>query len=150
MFGQYVNDLPSPFYASAISQGRIERFLVDAITEISGGRLEIERGVTAESFAYEATLDKDLTAYPIQLTLRTLSDSEADPVPAAGCFGGRDVIANGNLPPDEISQEPDPKKCPGHVEVVRAKYLIGCDGAHSWLRYQLNYKTQGVLTNSVW
>ncbi|KAK3937423.1 FAD binding domain-containing protein [Diplogelasinospora grovesii] len=34
-------------------------------------------------------------------------------------------------------------------ELVRAKYIVGCDGAHSWLRKQLNVALEGDLTDSV-
>ena len=36
------------------------------------------------------------------------------------------------------------------VEVVKAKYVIGCDGAHSWTRRQLGIKMVGDATNFVW
>jgi phenol 2-monooxygenase len=31
----------------------------------------------------------------------------------------------------------------GNLEVVRAKYVVGCDGAHSWVRSQLGYTMEG-------
>lgn len=34
-------------------------------------------------------------------------------------------------------------------EIVRAKYIVGCDGAHSWLRKQLQVQLKGDLTDSV-
>jgi phenol 2-monooxygenase (NADPH) len=36
-----------------------------------------------------------------------------------------------------------------HVEEVRAKYVVGCDGAHSWTRTQLGVTLEGDLTDSV-
>lgn len=36
------------------------------------------------------------------------------------------------------------------VEVVRARYVVGCDGAHSWTRRQLGIKMVGDATNFVW
>ncbi|KAI5381154.1 hypothetical protein J4E82_000354 [Alternaria postmessia] len=148
--GDYVNDLPSPFLATTISQGRIERFILDSIAEVSNGGFKVERGVVAESLVYDASQENNPHNYPIQLTLRTLSDIEANPPPAPGAFGGRDVIAKGNLPDDEVHQESGTSGSPGHVELVKAKYVIGCDGAHSWLRQQLNYKLEGASAHSVW
>ncbi|KAK4239004.1 FAD binding domain-containing protein [Achaetomium macrosporum] len=40
----------------------------------------------------------------------------------------------------------------GHGQVeerIRAKYVVGCDGAHSWLRKQLDVALEGDLTDSV-
>ncbi|KAF1943354.1 putative phenol 2-monooxygenase [Clathrospora elynae] len=146
----YVDDLPSPFLPTTISQGRIERFIIDGIDEISQGKFQVERGVMADTFTYDASLENDPNGYPIELTLRTLSDSEANPKPAPGAFGGRDVVAKGNMPRDELTHPTAPKEAPGTVEVVKARYLIGCDGGHSWLRRQLDYKTEGSTTDSVW
>lgn len=36
------------------------------------------------------------------------------------------------------------------TEVIKAKYLVGCDGAHSWTRRQLNIQMVGDQTNWVW
>ncbi|CAE6375702.1 unnamed protein product [Rhizoctonia solani] len=38
----------------------------------------------------------------------------------------------------------------GNLEVVRAKYVVGCDGAHSWVRSQLGYTMEGDHSNAVW
>ena len=34
-----------------------------------------------------------------------------------------------------------------NCENVRAKYVVGCDGAHSWVRHQLNIPMEGDSTN---
>jgi phenol 2-monooxygenase len=39
---------------------------------------------------------------------------------------------------------------PGRQEVVHAKYVVGSDGAHSWLRKNLNIGFHGDLTDSTW
>jgi phenol 2-monooxygenase len=133
-----------------LSQGRIERFLIDAMEEISDSKLQVERGVVADAFAYDGTQEKNPNGYPIELVLRTLSDSEANPEPAHGSLGGRDNIAKANLPRDETGYTYSPKQLPGTVERVRTKYLIGCDGARSWLRNQLKYKMEGASTTTTW
>lgn len=35
-------------------------------------------------------------------------------------------------------------------EVIRAKYVIGADGARSWMRNQLGFSMEGAQTRSVW
>jgi phenol 2-monooxygenase len=145
-----VADLPSPFLPHTITQGRIERFLLDAIEGLSDSALQIERGTEVTSFDYEPSLESAANSHPLKLTLRTLSGDEADPLPAPGAFGGRNIVAEGNMPRDELSRVIRRQGTPGSIEIVKAKYLIGCDGAHSWLRTQLGFKVLGASTDSVW
>ena len=35
-------------------------------------------------------------------------------------------------------------------EVLKAKYVIGCDGAHSWTRVQLGFQMEGEQTEYIW
>jgi hypothetical protein len=76
-----VADLPSPFLPHTITQGRIERFLLDAIEGLSDSALQIERGTEVTSFDYEPSLESAANSHPLNLTLRTLSGDEADPLP---------------------------------------------------------------------
>ncbi|KAL7280442.1 hypothetical protein ACG7TL_005372 [Trametes sanguinea] len=39
---------------------------------------------------------------------------------------------------------------PGHSEVVHAKFVLGADGAHSWVRKTLGIGAEGAMTDSVW
>lgn len=141
--------LPSPFVNLTLSQGRIERFLVDNIEE-TWGTLNVERGVSAESFTYNSSLQDDHDAYPIKVTLRTLSDTEANDTIVSYGYGGRHIISKNNLAEDELKvlESASPRR-PG-TEVVEARYLVGADGAHSWLRHNLGYKTQGAGLDSLW
>ncbi|KAL2022367.1 hypothetical protein VTK56DRAFT_5434 [Thermocarpiscus australiensis] len=43
----------------------------------------------------------------------------------------------------------EPSGCSDTDEYVRAKYVVGCDGARSWLRKQLGVSLEGDLTDSV-
>ncbi|CUA74784.1 hypothetical protein RSOLAG22IIIB_11473 [Rhizoctonia solani] len=38
----------------------------------------------------------------------------------------------------------------GKLEAIRAKYVIGCDGAHSWVRSQLGHIMEGDHSSAVW
>ncbi|CAE6361809.1 unnamed protein product [Rhizoctonia solani] len=38
----------------------------------------------------------------------------------------------------------------GEIETVRAQYLLGCDGAHSWIRAQLGIQMVGETSDQVW
>lgn len=41
-------------------------------------------------------------------------------------------------------------KSTGTQETIYAKYVVGCDGAHSWLRKHLKINFVGDLTDSTW
>ncbi|KAM0117209.1 hypothetical protein ACP6JC_006222 [Aspergillus fumigatus] len=140
----------SPFGNCLLNQGRIERFILDAIRDCSD--LEVERGVIAESLEYDEALENSSDAYPITVTLRTLSEEDANPSPAHGGSGGvRNGLFRSNITPDDWDDLiRKSKERPGNVETVKAKYLIGCDGAHSWTRKQLNIPFEGSTTEHIW
>ncbi|PYI29863.1 putative phenol 2-monooxygenase [Aspergillus indologenus CBS 114.80] len=144
---QVTTDLePNPPYAiAALSQGRIERFLLDAIAEHSN--LEVERGVIGESLEYDEGLESDPQAYPITLRLRTLSEEEASPAPAHG-ISDRSLNHSVNVD-DQMDTIQHRKHKVGTVETLKAKYVIGCDGAHSWTRKQLNIPFEGSTTDHI-
>ncbi|KAJ5575128.1 hypothetical protein N7450_009027 [Penicillium hetheringtonii] len=137
-----------------LTQGRIERFVIDAIREYSD--LEVERGIIAESFGYDENLENDLDAYPIMVKLRTLSDEEANPAHLITSTNGSGrQMANGQgrgslLPDDwdELIQKSRHRKT--RTETVKAKFIIGCDGAHSWTRKQVNIPLEGSVTDHIW
>ncbi|GIK04641.1 hypothetical protein Aspvir_008724 [Aspergillus viridinutans] len=140
----------SPFGNCLLNQGRIERFILDAIKDCSD--LEVERGVIAESLECDETLENRSDAYPVTVTLRTLGEEEANPSCSDGGSGGvRNGLLRSNITPDDWDDLiKKSKERPGNVETVKAKYLIGCDGAHSWTRKQLNIPFEGSTTEHIW
>lgn len=60
----------------------------------------------------------------------------------------------------DVDLKDDPEKHPvtvtlednrtGTQETIQAKYVVGCDGAHSWLRKHLDIGFVGDLTDSTW
>ena len=36
------------------------------------------------------------------------------------------------------------------VEIIKAKYLLGCDGGHSWTRRQVGLPLEGEQSDHVW
>ncbi|PYH64223.1 putative phenol 2-monooxygenase [Aspergillus vadensis CBS 113365] len=132
----------SPYRMALLSQGRIERFFLDVIRDASN--IDVERGVIGESLGYDESLENDPQAYPITIKLRTLSEEEATPVPNPGITPYRPAR-------DDLEDlAPKRKHDVGTHETVRAKYLIGCDGAHSWTRKQLNIPFEGSHTDHIW
>ncbi|PWY66416.1 phenol 2-monooxygenase [Aspergillus heteromorphus CBS 117.55] len=132
----------SPYKMAMLSQGRVERFILDAIKDSSD--LEVERGVVAESLSYDQSPEDHGQKYPITVKLRTLSEEEATPFSHPGISK---VPAARDDQQDLIQKRKHPV---GTVETVRAKYLIGCDGAHSWTRKQLNIPFEGSNTDHIW
>lgn len=123
-----------------LSQGRLERFILDSIKQHSD--LEIEWGIIAESLEYDETLEEDPNAYPITVKLRTLSEEEAN---------SPSGLDRSNLLPDDwddLIQKSRERLT--KTEIVKAKYLIGCDGAHSWTRKQVNIPLEGSSTDHIW
>ncbi|EOD44721.1 putative phenol 2- protein [Neofusicoccum parvum UCRNP2] len=140
----------SRFPVTGLNQGRIERFILDAIKKAAPD-LQVERGVIAESLDYNEELEKDPQAYPITIKLRTLSEEEANPSPMYGSSGPRDGLFRSNLAPDDWDDLINKSKAKaGKTEVVKAKYVIGCDGAHSWTRKQLGIQLEGAATDFIW
>lgn len=121
-------------------QGRIERFFLDHIRKYSD--IEVERGVLPESLDFDASTAEDTEAYPITVKLRHLSDEEA--TPAQNLTSVPDGLFRSSLAKDDtedlLAQGRDKQ---GQTETIKAKYMIGCDGAHSWTRNQLGFKLEG-------
>lgn len=117
-----------------LSQGRIERFVLDSIREHSD--IEVERGVLAESLEYNETLGSK-NEYPITVTLRH--------------SGSNDITIPGDLEDgewDDLTRQR--KRASGKKEIIKAKFIIGCDGAHSWTRKQLDIPFEGASTEHIW
>ena len=136
--------LNAPFHHMLLSQGRIEQFALDVIREHSG--LKVERGVIAETLEFDEELARDADAYPITVKLREINKEAPAPIEPAS-----DGLYRSNLLPDDwddlIAQS---KSQQADTEVIKAKYLIGCDGAHSWTRKQLNIPLEGSSTDHIW
>ncbi|CAG7916570.1 unnamed protein product [Penicillium olsonii] len=137
----------SPYHNTRLSQGRIERFILDSIHENSN--LRVERSVITESLEYDEKLGGDPEAYPITVNLRTLGSEELN-TPNSDKQSFENEITHEDLLPDDwddLTQRGTQKE---KAEIVKAKYLIGCDGAHSWTRKQLDIATEGSNTDHIW
>ncbi|OQU96557.1 Phenol hydroxylase, dimerization domain-containing protein [Cladophialophora immunda] len=157
----------SRFQQVVLHQGRIERFFLDSISEHSKRTLKdvpgweegikVEHGVMPASFEFDESLAEDNDAYPITVKLRHLSEHEATPKQAATSLNGsglQDGLFRSNLSPDDTKELLEKSKAlrekEGREETVKAKYMLGADGAHSWVRDQLGFKLQGESTDYIW
>lgn len=98
---------------------------------------------------------RDRDAYPITVTLRHLTEEQSSPAENKGHSNGsvQNGLFRSNLAKDDTDDILNAAKTntkAGSTEVVKAKYMIGCDGAHSWVRRQLGLVMEGEQTDYVW
>ena len=147
----------SRFQQVVLHQGRIERFFLDSIREHSNGEIKVEHGVIPTDFKFDSSLAEDNNAYPITVTLRHLSEDEATPKQSATSANGagiQDGIFRSNLTPDDteelLAKAKELNEKADQTEIVKAKYMLGADGAQSWTRGQLGFTLQGDSTDFIW
>ena len=147
----------SRFQQVVLHQGRIERFFLDSIKEHSKDQIKVERGVMPMDFSFDESIAEDNNAHPITVTLQHLSEEEATPKQSATSVNGaaiQDGLFRSNLAPDDTEEllkgAAELNGRAGQTEVVKAKYMLGADGAHSWTRNQLGFTLQGESTDYVW
>jgi len=144
----------SRFQQVVLHQGRIERFFLDSIHSWSD--IRVERGVLPTKLEFDESLAEDPTAYPITVTLHHLSEDEATPKQTATSANGssiQDGLFRSNLSPDDtddLIKGSELNAKANTEEVVHAKYMLGADGAHSWVRNQLGIKLEGESTDYIW
>ncbi|KAK5047754.1 hypothetical protein LTR84_006419 [Exophiala bonariae] len=143
----------SHFQQCVLHQGRIERYFLDTISK-SG--ISVERGVMPTKMEFDESLAEEADAYPITITLRHLSEEEATPKQSATSANGagiEDGLFRSNMAADDtedIIRKAELNNKANTVEVVKAKYVLGADGAHSWVRNQLGFKLEGESTDYIW
>lgn len=165
----------SRFHEVVLHQGRAETFFLDAIRDSYGPdndvgadadnaatntgsqsprRISVERKVMPTSLALDEKQVDDASAYPVTVTLRHLSESEATPTQMLSNV--QDGLFRSNLnPPDGINLDNEQGGIPAKgvkEEVVQCKYVVGCDGAHSWTRKALGpeFDMVGEMTDYIW
>ncbi|KAK9241474.1 FAD-binding monooxygenase, partial [Lipomyces tetrasporus] len=139
----------SRFQQVVLHQGRIEAWLTDAMRKWSNGRVKVERPILPLTLDIDESMLEDENAYPVTVLLKSISQDSSVPEQ----FGSK--IANGLFRQFEGDHEQYYKDIgvdtnDESLELVHAKYVIGCDGAHSWVRKQLGIEMEGESTDFVW
>ncbi|KAG8781922.1 hypothetical protein FRC12_021403 [Ceratobasidium sp. 428] len=103
--------------------------------------IEVEQPVvpTSISLSTDPAELASWDSYPVTVHLKKLSEAEATRLsrPVAGApSNSNEAAADGSAVEVEEDRE----------EIVRAKYVVGCDGAHSWTRAQMGWKMEGEHT----
>ncbi|KAE8150616.1 FAD binding domain-containing protein [Aspergillus avenaceus] len=147
----------SRFQQVVLHQGRIERFFLDSIRAHSD--ITVERGVLPTSFQFDDSKASDVGDYPITVTLRTLSEAVATVAQRQqhhkSVDGTQEVVSDGLFRSNLVADDTEDliRKATNDaesVETVRAKFMVGCDGAHSWVRHQVGFRLEGDSTDYVW
>lgn len=131
-----------------MSQGMVESMFRDALLEHD---IHVERRILPVALAVD-----EGQPYPVNITLQHLTDEEAPP--AQSRSHSRDD--SGRLPPDDFFRKQVQCDSLGPLlqqvsnrkateEVVHAKYVIGCEGAHSWTRKQLGIVMEGQSNDAL-
>ncbi|KAF2997195.1 hypothetical protein E8E13_006404 [Curvularia kusanoi] len=144
----------SRFQQVVLHQGRIERFFLDSIASCSD--IKVERGVMPTGLEIDESKAEDNDAYPIKVTLRHPSEEEATPKQSSTSTNGssiQDGLFRSNLAPDDTQDliaAAALADAANTTEIIHAKYMLGADGAHSWVRNQLGFKLEGDSTDYIW
>lgn len=106
--------------------------------------IEVEQPIvpTSISLSTDANELASRDSYPVTVHLKKLSEAEATrlarPVGGAPAHSNEAAADGSNV---EVEEEKE--------EIVRAKYVVGCDGAHSWTRSQMGWKMEGEHTGKI-
>jgi phenol 2-monooxygenase len=138
----------SRFSQIVLHQGWVEGYFRDNIRKYGGP--EVEFSTMPESMEINQSEVDNPSAYPVKVVLRHLKEEAAAPEQFGhkvlnGLFRSTNLVSekeeDSGLAQEETRQS---------TEVVNCKYVIGCDGAHSWVRRQLGFEMVGEHTDYVW
>jgi len=150
----------SRFSEVVLHQGRIEQFFLDAIRASYSSDADPSSVLHVERCTLPTSLEIDKAAasnfddpdvYPVKVTLRKLTEEEATPTQRLSNL--RDGIFRSNLAADDVDDLlKEGKDRMGEDEVVKAKFVVGCDGAHSWVRKSLGteFEMKGEMSDFIW
>lgn len=129
---------------------RIESYLLKYIAQHSD--IAVEYSTMPESLHIDVENAENEEAFPVSVTIRHLPQ-EIDTI---NDVTNGSHIPNGlfrsNLTADNTDSVLAAAKANenSQTETIRAKYVVGCDGAHSWTRRQIGSVLEGEQTDFIW
>jgi phenol 2-monooxygenase len=103
-----------------------------------------------ESLKIDIEAVGDDNAYPVTVTLRHLPKAQdatlAYPTKISNGLHRSNLTAD-NTETVLLAAKTSEVSC---TETVHAKYVVGCDGAHSWTRRQIGSVMEGEQSDYVW
>ena len=136
-------------------QGFIEAALIEGANKRGGP--PVERGVRPVSLEINEREVRERSAHPVVVDVRHLPKSEREDWrvnahsfrPDGSLRAERGTIDAFGTNMKNIT--PADNGTDGTIERIYAKYIVGTDGGHSWVRRQLpGFLMEGASTNSVW
>ncbi|KAM0500908.1 hypothetical protein ACHAP8_004627 [Fusarium lateritium] len=146
----------SRFQQVVVQQGRIERFFLDNIRKYSKDQIKVERAVLPEVIEIDKSNIESTEGYPVTVKIRHLTEEEATPPQQATASKNQasDGLFRSNLVfEDEVDNDSALRQAQDRdavTETIHAKYVIGCDGARSWVRSQIGLELQGEASDFIW
>ncbi|KAI4746357.1 phenol 2-monooxygenase [Aureobasidium sp. EXF-12298] len=132
-------DLPGSRYPQvSLCQGSVEQAFLNFL-ERDGDSVRVERNLTPMKLDVDKTQVDDHNAFPVEVHLRRLEKDER----AGSAFLPSTCRSNDNSPSSNKSSASGMSA----AEIVRAKYVLGTDGAHSCTRKFLGLQMEGDRTN---
>lgn len=124
-----------------LGQDRVEAIF---LADMEKNGLKVDRLLTPTSMQIDEKSLRDPSAYPVTVTLKKL------PPPKEVANGDvQSGLYRSNLFVDESSTANNDPNAEAD-ETVHCKYLVGCDGARSWVRKALGLELKGDSANVYW
>ena len=127
-----------------LAQHRIEGLILEDLVGYSN--VDIQRNVEPRSIAYNHSEAEKQSDHPV--TVRKAHVGCRNTVNPVTKTTSKEVV--------ETSGQSKKRnlngfyKHPVTEEVIRAKYVIGCDGVYSWTRAQLDFQMEGEQSDYIW
>lgn len=134
----------SRFQQSVLHQGKIEQYFLDFIHGNSD--IDVERLKEPVRLEIDELLVRSKHRYPIAAEIQCVELNHT--VQAMGIASRAGQGPRGSLEVRKPSVDDREEGFNG--ELIHCKYMIGCDGAHSWVRERLGFVMEGEQTDSVW
>ncbi|KAJ5687414.1 hypothetical protein N7536_010033 [Penicillium majusculum] len=128
----------SRFHESTLSQAKVEEYLMEYVR--GHGNVDIRRETTPITLEIDYDTIDDHSKFPIRVNLESVAS-----LSKPHCNGME-------TPGSDTSSEPhsDDSGYAGMDTVVETKYIVGCDGARSWVRKELGLRLEGESSSDYW
>lgn len=121
---------PSPFTTVSLTQSRTTAMMLEYVAKHSD--IAVERAKLPRSIS----ISKDESEHPVTVSVQRMQYSNGD---GKMSRNDNDIHENDVGKTVELSEE-----------IIKAKYIIGCDGAHSWTRKQFDIASVGDDSDIIW
>jgi phenol 2-monooxygenase len=118
--------------------------------KVNNGLL-VERAVEPLSLSLDETSIDSLDAYPVTVVVQHLPQETVSENGSTTAGGPESGLYRSNLFADDAGDAiPQQRQQAGQNETIKSKYVVGCDGARSWTRKQINCELEGENSSTYW